>query len=257
MIEDPTFIVLAVIAFLMVGIGKAGFGGGLGALAIPMMAMAVPVAQAATIILPALMLIDIFALWLYRGKVDWRVLWTILPGGMLGLLTGYLSFFYLNDNAIRLTLGGIALSLVFHAWYRAWRLNGAAPVAASRSHVKGNFWSWAAGLTSFVANAGGPAMSAYLLPLRLDKSVFTGTNAVFFAVMNYSKIPPFLSLGQFTDENLITAAVLLPIAPIGVWLGFWMHKRLDDRNFYRWVYGLLLLTGIKLIWDGLSGLGVI
>jgi uncharacterized membrane protein YfcA len=254
LIDDPYFLAIAAVAFLLVGVGKAGFGAGLGSLAIPLMALRVPVAQAATIILPGLMLIDIFALWLYRSRADWTNLRIIIPGGIAGLAIGYFTFRYFDDNGIRLVLGVIAIGLVANAALQSWRRRGAPPVPAQPSWSKGGFWSTASGFTSFIANGGGPALQVYLLPLRLDKSVFTGTNTIFFAIMNYSKTLPFWQLGQFTDQNLLTALALLPVAPFGVWLGFRLHKHLDDKQFYRWVYGFLLFTGIKLVWDGLSAL---
>lgn len=254
MIDDPYFYLIAFVAFLFVGVGKAGFGTGLGSLAVPLMALRIPVPQAGAIILPALLVIDVFTLWLYRARGDWAHLKVMLPGAVAGTILGYLTFRYLHDDAIRLTLGATAVGLALNTWYRTWRLGGAMPVPARRSWLKGGFWSTVSGTTSFVANAGGPAIAVYLLPLRLDKTVFVGTTTIYFAVVNYLKIAPYWVLGQFTAENLKTAAVMVPVALLGVWLGRWLHLRLDEARFYRWVYILLFVTGLKLLWDGVVGL---
>lgn len=254
LIDDPYFYLIALVAFLFVGISKAGFGAGLGSLAVPLMALRIPVLQAGAIILPALLIIDLFTLWLYRARGDWSHLRIMLPGALLGTLVGYLTFRYLHDDAIRLILGAIAVGLALSTWYRNWRLRGRPFVPARRSWIKGGFWSAVSGTVSFVANAGGPAIAVYLLPLRLDKSAFVGTMTVFFAVLNYLKVVPYWALGQFTAQNVATAAVLLPVALVGVWLGRWLHLRLDEAKFYRWVYVMLFVTGLKLLWDGAAGL---
>ena len=44
---------------------------------------------------------------------------------------------------------------------------------------------------------------------------------------------------------------LVPLAPIGVWLGIRMVKHIPQDLFYKLVYGGMLLTGLKLLWDGL------
>jgi uncharacterized membrane protein YfcA len=249
-ITDPLFYALAVPAFLITGISKGGFGSGLGSLAVPMLALAVPVPQAAAIMLPLLLAMDLVGLWAYRNKWDGANMRIMLPGAMVGMVLGYLSFRYLDEHWIRLLVGAIAIGFVLNVWLRP----SVAGKAAGPSWAGGSFWSGLSGLTSFVANAGGPPLSVYLLPQRLDKTLFVGTTVLYFAALNYTKIIPYWWLGQFTDENLMTALVLLPLAPIGMGLGMWLHTRVRDAAFYRWVHILLLLSGLKLVWDGIAGL---
>lgn len=253
LISDPILYLLGVLGYLMIGFSKAGFGTGIGSLVVPLLALTVPVPQAAAIVLPALLMTDIITLWRYRRQCEWPLLRSILPGIAVGTALGYVTFLYIDDNGVRLGIGALAVGLSLNAAYQAWRHGREAP-PRPRSAVKGLFWSSMASTTSFVANAGGPALSVYLLPLRLDRSVFVGTTTVYWAISNYLKIVPYWWLGQFSAENLLAAAVLLPVAPFGIWLGFWLHDRLDDRGFYRWIYGLLFVTGLKLLWDGGTGL---
>lgn len=251
MIDDPLFYVLAIPAFVAIGISKGGFGGGLGSLAVPLMALAVPVPQAAAIMLPLLMVMDVIGLWAYRTRWDRENMRIIMPGACLGLYFGYLAFRLLPEAFIRLMIGAIALG--FAAQH--FRRHGRPATPSGRSWLKGSFWSAVAGLVSFVANAGGPPLAVYLLPQRLDKTLYVGTTVIFFAVVNALKVLPFWWLGQFTAENLLTAAVLLPLAPLGMWLGIWLHDKVSEAAFYRWVYALMFLTGLKLAWDGAIGLG--
>jgi len=170
----------------------------------------------------------------------------MLAGGVLGVILGTLTFRYVNEAWIRIVLGAMALGFV------AQRYAVRAVVApASPSPPRGFFWSAVSGLTSTIAHAGGPPMSIYLLPLRLDKAVMVGTTVVFFAVINAVKLVPYAWLGLFDARNLATSAVLAPLAPVGIWCGVKLMRRIPEALFYRICYGILLAVGAKLLWDGL------
>ena len=109
-----------------------------------------------------------------------------------------------------------------------------------------------AGFTSFVAHAGGPPISAYLLPLKLEPRVLAGTLAVFLASINLAKWLPYAVLGLIDARNMATALLLLPLAPLAVWAGVWLLRRVRPTWFYRLAYTGMALTGIKLLWDGLK-----
>ena len=85
----------------------------------------------------------------------------------------------------------------------------------------------ASGFTSFVAHAGSPPLSVYLLPLRLKPITFAGTSAVFFAAVNLAKWLPYAWLGLIDRANMATSLLLLPLAPLGVWLGVWLARRIE------------------------------
>ena len=107
------------------------------------------------------------------------------------------------------------------------------------------------GFTSFVAHAGGPPLSAYVIPLRLSPVKFTATMAAFFFVINLSKWIPYAWLGLLDLRNMATSLVLLPLAPVGVWMGVRLARRISPAWFYRALYVGMFFTGIKLLWDGL------
>ena len=111
-----------------------------------------------------------------------------------------------------------------------------------------------AGFTSFVAHAGGPPINMYLLRRPLNRTDFAATTIVFFAVVNYVKLVPYTWLGQFDPTNLATSAALAILAPIGVLTGAYLHARVSDRFFFAFVYVLLFAVGIKLVYDGLTGI---
>ena len=99
-------------------------------------------------------------------------------------------------------------------------------------------------------HAGGPPVSVYLLSKKLDKLTLVGTLGVFFAILNFVKLVPYTYLGQFDPSSLLTSLVLLPLAPIGVRIGYWIIHQLDPSIIYRAIYILLFISGAKLLYDG-------
>lgn len=250
MLTDPYFYLLAIPGILITGISKGGFGAGLGILAVPLISLALPPTQVAAILLPILCVMDLFGLWAFRGKWDKANMRIILPAGMLGILIGTFTFRYLNEHYIRLMIGLIAVCFVFYRWYGRRLLT----VAPGPNLCRGGFWGTIAGFVSFVAHAGGPPMSIYLLPQKLDKAVFVGTTVIFFTVVNYVKLIPYAWLGQFSMTNLLTSLILIPLAPLGIGLGVWLHRNINEKWFYFVSYSLLLIVGIKLVYDGITHL---
>lgn len=243
-ITDPAFYAVAVPAVLLTGLSKAGFGG-FGALAVPLMALAVPVPQAAAIMLPLLMAMDAMGLASLLKHRDRALLRLLLPAGLLGTVVGTLMFGVLPAQGVAgvvgiITLAFLAVRLVFPP------KADAPPPSRGLGFVLGVM----SGFTSFVAHAGGPPVAFYLMPQRLAPLVFSATTAVFFAVINASKWLPYAWLGLIDGTNLLTSLALAPLAPVGVWLGLRWVRRIDPALFYRLFHIGLALTGVKLVWDG-------
>lgn len=234
---------------LITGISKSGFGGGLGVLSVPLMALYVSPFRAAAIMLPILCLMDLITVWVYRKSWDRPNIRILLPASLVGVAIGALTFRYLTDAHIRIIVGAIAVtfSILFFL-----RRNTAA--RRGPSIVRGSFWGMIAGFVSFGVHAGAPPVNVYLLPQRLDKTVFVGTLAVLFAAINYVKLIPYALLGQFDTANLLTALALVPLIPVGTWLGVKLHHRIPERPFYLVCYCLLTLMGAKLLYDGIVAL---
>jgi len=156
----------------------------------------------------------------------------------------------MSAQFIRLIIGVLSLYIVGQYFYKRWFKHDPSQQPVP-SPVKGRLWGCISGFTSFVAHAGGPPLSIYLLPLRLDKSVLVGTSVVFFTIINIAKLIPYAWLGQLGSEHLMTSLVLLPLAPIGVQLGVYLHHRVNEELFYWLSYLLLGLIGIKLVSEAL------
>lgn len=252
MITDPLFYAAAIPAVLLFGISKGGFGGGLGTAAVPLMALVVSPVQAAAILLPILCLMDLVALWKFRGKWVWPELRVLLPASLLGILVGTLLFGYMSPFVVKLIVGTVAVTFTLHYWISRHRYRQPSLPDFPRGY--GVIGASVAGFTSFVAHAGGPPINMYLLRRPLNRTDFAATTIVFFAVVNYVKLIPYTWLGQFDPTNLATSAALAVLAPVGVLTGAWLHARVSDRLFFAFVYVLLFAVGLKLVYDGVVGL---
>ncbi len=245
-IADPWFYAVAVPAVLLMGLGKSGFLSGFGALATPLLALTMPVPQAAAIMLPLLLVMDVTGVQQLWRERDRALLRWMLPAGLLGVGIGTLLFGLLSAKTVAALVG--ALTLLFLAQRLLFPPRADAPPPP---RWVGFGLATASGFTSFVAHAGSPPLSAYMLPLRMRPIAFAGTAAVFFSVVNLAKWLPYAWLGLFDRSNLATSVLLMPLAPLGVWLGVWLARRIEPGWFYRVAYTGMAATGAKLLWDGL------
>lgn len=244
LVADPAFYAVAVPAVLLTGLAKSGVAAGFGALAVPLMALAVPVPQAAAIMLPLLAVMDVIGVASYLKSGDRDLLRLMVPAGLVGTVVGTLLFGLLAPAMVAGLVGVLTLLFLVQRLFFPPRADAPPP-----PRWLGALLAMASGFTSFVAHAGGPPLHAYLLPLKLSPVRFAATSAVFFAVINASKWLPYAWLGLIDLRNMATAVVLMPLAPVGVWIGVRIVRRIDPRWFYRLLYAGMLFAGLKLLWD--------
>jgi len=245
MITDAFFYLCAIPAVLIFAMVKGGFGGGIAVISVPLMSLAVPPVQAAAILLPLLIVMDAVAIWSFRGQWSRENLERTLPGAIVGVIAGAFTFHYLSEAAIRLLIGFICVAFCLNYWLRPGLKE-----KTKGGSIAGNFWGAIAGFTSFGIHAGGPPMSIYLLPQRMDKIVLMGTFALFFAIVNLVKLVPYTWLGQFDGTNLLTSLVLTPLAPLGVRLGYFLLHKVSEERVYLICYFFLMAIGLKLFYEG-------
>lgn len=253
MITDPYFYAVAIPAVLFVGLSKGGFGGAMALFGVPLMALAVSPVQAAAIMLPILIVMDIVSLWTWRAERDATTLKLMLPGAILGIGIGWATAAYVTEGLIRLIVGLVALWFAVSYFVGRWRERRRAEAVPARGHnpVRATVWGTLTGFTSFVSHAGGPPYQIYALPLRQDPKVYTGTSVRFFAIINAVKLVPYFALGQFDAANLKTSLALAPLAPVATLAGAYIVRRLNAALFYPLMYAMVLATSLKLIADGL------
>ena len=235
---------------VLVGLAKGGFTG-LGALGTPLMALGMrdPV-RAAAILLPILIAQDVVGVTAFRRTWSGRILAIMLPGAVVGIGLGYLLAATISEAAVMAVLG--VISILFGA-YRLWADHGrriSAPID-SPAWV-GTLFGIATGFTSQIAHAGGPPFQMWVMPRKLDRDTFVGTSAIFFAVVNWMKVPAYAALGQFTLANAAATVILLPVAVLSSLAGVKLVRKVPMQRFYAIVYWLMIIAGAKLLLDGLK-----
>lgn len=248
MIVDPYFYALAVPAVMLLGLAKGGFSG-MGALSLPMLALAVDPVRAAAILLPILIVQDVVGIWAFRRTIDWRVIAWMLPGAGIGIMLAYGFASVVQPSAVLAVVGGI--SIAFGLW-RLWTERRGVPAARPSPGWVGTLFGVASGFTSQIAHAGQPPFQLWVLPRQLPRDMLVGTTALFFGAVNWLKVPAYLALGQFTPANLATSAALLPVAIAATFAGVWLVRRVSAQRFYTAIYVLMIAVGVKLVWDGLN-----
>jgi uncharacterized protein len=241
------FFVCAVISIIILGISKSGFGAGLGTLSLPLMASQAPINEALAIMLPLLIVIDLVGLRRYIQNANWRILKIVIPPSIAGLLLGMVFFTAITPQVLTLSIGIFTLLFLIQN------------LAMSRIESKetksypwlGRAMGLTSGFTSFVAHIGGPPITVYMLREKLLPMVYTSTLGVFFTIMNFGKLVPYAYLDLLNYKQLATSIILLPCAPVGVYFGFYLAKRISMKWYYRTVRFFLLVASIKLIADGL------
>jgi uncharacterized membrane protein YfcA len=248
LLSDPLFLLCAVVAVLFLGLAKGGFAG-IGMISTPLLALTVPPLQAAAILLPILIVQDVISVWTYRRDWDAWNLKVMLPGSVIGVAIAGVLAAYVSNAVVLLVVGLIGVAFVLNGWLRRMPTEPRKPSAAS-----GVFWGAASGFTSTLIQAGSPPFQVHVLPQRLPKLVFAGTNAIFFALINLFKVVPYASLGQFSGETLKVSLAMLPLAIVTNFIGIWLVRRTPTELFYRIAYVLVFLISLELTRRGAMGL---
>jgi len=238
--------VLLIAGAFVVGLAKTGITG-LSILFVAVINLAMPARQATGVILPMLILGDVFGVLLYRRHTEWRHLWRLFPWTGTGVVLGWLALGRIDDHQTTHLVGAIlALMIGVHFWRRS----RVAPAEATVAHAPA--WVAAgtgllAGFTTLVANAAGSVMTIYLLAMRLPKLGFLGTNAMFFLLLNWFKVPFMVNLGLINPDSLWLNLKLAPAVVAGCLLGRYAAARMNQSVFEASALALTGLAAVKLI----------
>ncbi|ATU93138.1 sulfite exporter TauE/SafE family protein [Phyllobacterium zundukense] len=242
-------ILVAFAGVFLISFMRGAFGGGFAIVGIPLLSIVMDPVTAGGLLAPLFIAMDLFALRYWRPSTWSRPdLVLLVPGLMVGIGFGYGLFRFLDHRAIAIVMAVITLIFV-----GLWFLRGGQVTTRPRSTPKAIAAGLTSGVTTMVAHSGGPPLAMYLLPLGLSKEIYAGTTSMFFTVGNATKAVPWLLLVKPTAGVWALMAICLLAIPSGVWLGWRLNGRLDQRQIYRTCYGLLVLTALKLLWDGVSG----
>ena len=242
---DIYFYFTASIGVILFGISKGGFAGPIAILSLPIMSLTMSPVMAAAILLPVLLIMDVIAMYLYWKTWDMKNIKIIIPPALIGIFIGAMTFNYSSDDSIRIIIGTIAILFILLTIIQKNNL------LIKPSKTKGTFWSLVAGYTSFLIHSGGTPVNFYLLPQKLNKTIYVGTMTLTFLIINIIKLVPYYYLDQFVISNIKASLILSPLAPISIYLGYYLHKKVNEEVFYFFIYLFLAIGGIKLIYDGI------
>jgi uncharacterized protein len=245
-IDLPALIAASTAAFL-VGLGKGGLAL-IGTLSVPIMALVMSPIRAAAILLPVYVFSDVVAVWLYRRDFSARNLMILIPAGCAGIAVGWATASRVPDWGVEIVLGLIGLAFTVNSW----RVRHRTPLERRADLPRGLLWGGIMGFASFVSHSGGPPFQVYVLPQRLPKMIYAGTNAIVFAAINALKLGPYWALGQFSAPNLKFSFWLLVPAFVGTQVGMRLVRILPERGYFAFVQLALLAVSVELIWKGIT-----
>lgn len=237
---DPLFWLLAALGVTMTGISKSGLAGGAGVVAVPLLALVIPVPAAAALMLPLLLVMDANTIALYRRALtNSQLLVPIVLSALVGVSLAGFAMGQLDNQHLQLALA--LFCLVFALWHKLTPWLAKMPGAA---------WLWGtlAGISSTLLHAGGPPITIYFLSKQLAKAQWLALAAVFFAVVNLAKLIPYTINQMWELHLLLCGLILLPFAFLGVWLGKRLQQRVSEAQFVRLLRGLLVMSGVLLLW---------
>ncbi len=242
MIElSTTAIVYFTLAAFLVGFTKTSVGG-IGILAVLLMALSFPGKTSPGVLLPMLIVADIFAVIFYRRACQWHVILKLFPLTAVGVLIGYFLVDIIPLGLFETFLGIIILAVLVLSLF----------LEKYSSDISGNIIYTAgtgimAGIATMIGNAAGPIFSMYLLQMGLPKKEFVGTRSWFFLLVNVFKIPFSVHLGLITSETLKLNAMSIPVIMLGAVCGYAFLKMIN-LTVFKWLIRLaVLIAAIRLI----------
>jgi uncharacterized protein len=243
------------LAVLITGISKSGFGGGVGIVAIPIMALVMPARHMLGVQLPLLIAADALSNLHHLRNYEWRILKPLVWGAIVGVALGSAVFWALRDSdptqlqrGLSLLIGAICLAFVaLQAWGLTGRRVPTLPSHPASSVAVGT----TAGFVSTLSHGAGPLVTLYLLQEKLQRHILVGTQVFYFLLVNSAKVPTFVAFGYINASTLRDSVWFIPLIPLGTLIGAWMNKRVPEKPFAAILYVAAAVTAGHMIWSAL------
>lgn len=239
----------AVAATSLIAFVKGAFGGGFGLVGIPLLSLTMDPITAGAVIAPLFIPMDLVALRYFPPRTwSWPEIRVLVPALVVGIGLGTLALTVLDSRLVAIVVAVVALGFAAQ-----WYAGGQQVVKQPRNNWLAALAGTASGVTTMVVHSGAPPLAVYLLRLGLAKEMYVGTTTIYFTCGNIIKVWPWLIIGRPTAAMWTIIAICIPIAFAGVWVGWQLHRHLDQRRLYQACYALLVVASLKLLWDGVAG----
>jgi hypothetical protein len=236
-------IIIALSVALLLGMAKTGVHGA-GMLSVPLLAIVFGGKASSGLMLPMLLVADIFGVWYYHRHASFKHLKVLFPWAAAGIIAGSFAGNYINDEVFRIIMAAtIFISLAIMIWMK---FGGKDKIPDSIYF--GMIAGFLGGFTSMIGNLAGTVMAVYFLSMKLPKNNFIGTTAWFFLVINWFKVPFHIWVWHtINKDSWLFALVLTPAIIVGAYLGVLLVKKMSDQT-YRWfIVGMTFVAAIVMI----------
>jgi uncharacterized membrane protein YfcA len=227
----------------LVGMMRAGFGGGVGVVAAPLLALVMPAKMTLGVIAPLVWVTDVISVRYYWRRWETRTVVTIVPGCILGVAGGWFLLDVIPEDVFRRLLGGLACVFALLQPIRE-RLG---TMMSSPGRLGGTLIGMVTGLASTMLHSGGVVLMLYLVPQNLPGRRFVATAFLVGVILNVFKLVPYLDLGLINRETLALDLRMLPALGLGALSGILLNQRLSVVWFNRVVLGIVLVVGGRLM----------
>ena len=232
------------ICAVFIGMSKVGVPG-VSLIVVPTLAIIFGGKASTGVLLPMLMLADLFGVGYYHRHAEWKYLWKLLPWAFIGVGIALWVGEVVDDEWFK----NIIAILVFVCI----GLMLLKDRNKERNLFPDTWWFAAAmgvlgGFATMIGNVAGPIFAIYLLAMHLPKNSFIGTGAWFFLIINFSKFPLHVFIWETVSWSTLTLNItLLPGIAIGAFLGVWLVKKFSDKLYRTFVFIITALSAFLLL----------
>ena len=239
----PDSLTIVLCVALLLGMAKTGVHGA-GMLSVPLLAIAFGGKASSGLMLPMLLVADVFGVWYYHRHASFKHLKILFPWAAAGIIAGSIAGNFISEEIFRVIMvTTIFSSLAIMIWMEM----------GGREEIPDNILlgigaGFLGGFTSMIGNLAGTVMAVYFLSMRLPKNNFIGTAAWFFLVINWFKVPFHVWVWHtISGDSWLLALALIPIILAGAYLGILLVKKMNDRT-YRWfIVGMTFVAAIVMM----------
>ena len=235
--------IFAFAASFVLGVSKAGIKG-IAIITVTLMALAFGARESTGLIVPMLIVGDIFAVIYYNRHSRWKYILRFAPWMIIGIIIGVFLGDDLPEKQFKVWMVVIILiSVVIMYW---WDMRQSKRIPQHWAFA--SFMGITAGIATMLGNLAGAFSNIYFLAMRLPKNEFIGTAAWLFFITNLIKLPFHVLVWEtITPSSLLINLKLLPIMGLGLFTGVKLVKIIREGFYRKLILGLTAFGAILIL----------